>query len=100
MHTTIQAARCWLGRYDDGVPATMQPYPARTVLDYVAEAARERPRSPALLFKGAVVTNAELEAASMNCPIFWGTWELVRIQAQTFAAAMRIMPTVERSTSA
>ncbi len=64
MLSTALAGRSWLDRYDDGVPATMHPYPARTVLDYVRQAARERPRSPALLFKGATVPNAELDAAS------------------------------------
>jgi len=64
MHRTELVGRRRLDRYDDGVPATLHPYPARTVLDYVGDAARERPRSPALLFKGAVLTNGELEAAS------------------------------------
>ncbi len=64
MPSTIEGSRRWLDRYDHGVPETMHPYPARTVLDYVRDAARERPDRPALLFKGAVVTNAELESAS------------------------------------
>jgi long-chain acyl-CoA synthetase len=57
----------WLAHYDAGVPATLSPYPDRTLLDYVSEAARERPDAPALLFKGARVTYSELERASDAC---------------------------------
>ncbi len=64
MHPKDLVGRRRLDRQDDGVPATLHPYPARTVLDYVGDAARERPRSAAVLFKGAVLTNGELEAAS------------------------------------
>ena len=31
----------WLGHYDPGVPATLAPYPSRTLLDYVADTARD-----------------------------------------------------------
>ena len=54
----------WLGHYDPGVPPTLAPYPSRTLLDYVADAAREHPDSPALLFKGATLTYAALERLS------------------------------------
>jgi long-chain acyl-CoA synthetase len=50
----------WLHHYDPGVPATLAPYPAGTLLDCVAEAARMRPASTALYFKGSKVTHAEL----------------------------------------
>lgn len=53
----------WLSHYDEGVPATLT-YPDRTLVDYLADAARERPNQPALLFKGATVTYAELERLS------------------------------------
>ena len=64
MPSPTEVSRRRLDRYDPGMPATLHPYPARTVLDYVREAAEQRPASPALLFKGAVLTNGELEAAS------------------------------------
>ena len=52
----------WLRHYDQGIPETLAPYPERTLLDYLAEAARRaRPARPALLFKGATVTYGELE---------------------------------------
>src|SRR5919198_371308 len=51
----------WLARYDPGVPATLAPYPARTLLDYVADAARDPQPRPALLFKGATTTYRDLE---------------------------------------
>jgi long-chain acyl-CoA synthetase len=54
----------WLAHYDTGVPATLAPYPDRTLIDCLAEAARERPEQPALLFKGATLTYAELEGLS------------------------------------
>ena len=46
----------WLAHYDADVPRTLTPYPSRTLLDYLADAAREQPRAPALLFKGATTT--------------------------------------------
>jgi long-chain acyl-CoA synthetase len=57
----------WLAHYDAGVPATLSPYSNRTLLDYVADAARERPDAPALLFKGATVTYGQLERSSDAC---------------------------------
>jgi long-chain acyl-CoA synthetase len=57
----------WLAHYDEHVPATLEPYPRRTLVDYLAEAARERPAYPALLFKGATVTYGELDRLSDVC---------------------------------
>ncbi len=54
----------WLERYDADVPRTLAPYPATTLLDYVAGWARTHPADPALLFKGATVTWAQLERDS------------------------------------
>jgi long-chain acyl-CoA synthetase len=58
------AAYPWLAHYDPGVPASLAPYPHRTLLDYVNDGARERPQHPAFLFKGRPFTLAELERAS------------------------------------
>jgi long-chain acyl-CoA synthetase len=49
------------------MPRTLQPYPARTLLDVVHETARQRPEHPALLFKGARVSYAALERRSDAC---------------------------------
>jgi long-chain acyl-CoA synthetase len=57
-------ARSWLEHYDEGVPATLGPYPERTLLDHLADAAAERPDRPALLFKGHTVTYGELQRLS------------------------------------
>jgi long-chain acyl-CoA synthetase len=57
----------WLGHYDPGVPATLAPYPSRTLLDYVAEAARARPGHPAVLFKGSTLSYASLDRLSNAC---------------------------------
>jgi long-chain acyl-CoA synthetase len=56
--------RPWLAHYDADVPATLAPYPDRTLLDYVAESARTYPNRPVMLFKGHRVTYAELERQS------------------------------------
>ncbi|MGH9144163.1 MAG: long-chain-fatty-acid--CoA ligase [Vicinamibacterales bacterium] len=57
----------WLAHYDLGVPATLAPYPDRTLVDYVADASRDRPDSAALLFKGATLTYRELDRLSDAC---------------------------------
>ena len=54
----------WLASYDRGVPASLAPYPNRTILDFVADQARTRGGRPALLFKGASVSWAQLEKDS------------------------------------
>ena len=59
----MQAAS-WLEHYDEGMPATLGPYPERTLLDDLADAAAERPNGPALLFKGRTVTHGELQRLS------------------------------------
>ena len=43
------------------------PYPQRTLLEDIAETARQRPEHPALLFKGRQVTYGELEQLSNAC---------------------------------
>ena len=54
----------WLEHYDEGVPASMGPYPERTLLDDLADGAAQRPDAPALLFKGRTVTWGELDRLS------------------------------------
>jgi long-chain acyl-CoA synthetase len=54
----------WFRHYDEGVPKTLRPYPERTLLDYIADSAREHPDHPAILFKGLRVTYGELERLS------------------------------------
>jgi long-chain acyl-CoA synthetase len=56
--------RPWLAHYDPDIPPTLEPYPERTLLDYLSESARAHPDRPALLFKGHRVTYAELERQS------------------------------------
>jgi long-chain acyl-CoA synthetase len=63
----MPTAAPWLAHYDPNVPATLAPYPDRTLVDYLAEAARTQPDKPALLFKGATTTYDELERASDAC---------------------------------
>jgi long-chain acyl-CoA synthetase len=56
--------RPWLSHYDAGVPATLAPYPERTLLDYLSDSARDYADRPVLLFKGATITYARLERES------------------------------------
>ncbi|HVD60807.1 MAG TPA: AMP-binding protein [Gemmatimonadaceae bacterium] len=56
----------WLSSYDAGIPDTLEPYPSRTLLDYLHESATQWPERPALLFKGATIDYATLERLSDN----------------------------------
>ena len=57
----------WLSHYDATVPPTLEPYPQRTLVDYLADAARAGPNDPALLFKGRTIAYAELDRLSDAC---------------------------------
>src|SRR4051794_23054592 len=57
-------AQTWLENYDEGVPHSLAPYPDRTLLDYLSEAAANWPNRPALFFKGATITYRHLEEDS------------------------------------
>ena len=57
----------WLAHYDAGVPASLLPYPDRTLVDYLEDSARARPDRPAVLFKGATLTWREIERLSDAC---------------------------------
>ena len=54
----------WLKNYDPGVPHSLEPYPQKTLLDYVDEAVKEHPNYPMLLFKGRKVSYAEVQKIS------------------------------------
>src|SRR6266550_1856343 len=54
----------WHASYDDGIPTTLEPYPERSLLDYLEESAKSWPDRPALLFKGATINYARLDRLS------------------------------------
>jgi len=54
----------WLKQYDGTVPHSLHPYPERTLLDVVRDAACQRPGHPALLFKGASLSYGQLDRLS------------------------------------
>lgn len=54
----------WFEHYDKDVPHTLMPYPERTLVDVVAESAKQRPTHPALLFQGAAMSYGMLERLS------------------------------------
>lgn len=45
--------RPWLASYDPTVPASLKPYPERSLIDVLGEHARVRPAHPAIEFEGA-----------------------------------------------
>ena len=57
----------WVEHYDAGVPATLAPYPDRTLLDFVSDAVERLPDHPALLFKGSAVSYGRLDRLSDAC---------------------------------
>ena len=57
----------WLSHYDPGVPPSLEPYPSRTLLDYLSDAARAHAKSTAVLFKGTAITYGELDRLSDAC---------------------------------
>ena len=61
------SAAPWLDHYDPGVPPSLAPYPNRTLVDYLADAARVRPESPAILFKGSTLSWRALDRWSDAC---------------------------------
>src|SRR5215213_669352 len=65
--------RPWLAHYDANVPPSLAPYPDRTLVDYLADAARTQPDRPALLFKGATMTYGALERLSDTCAAAFGS---------------------------
>ncbi|NDJ62026.1 MAG: long-chain fatty acid--CoA ligase [Chloroflexi bacterium] len=63
----------WLERYDNGVPASLQPYPQMTIHQFLRDAAQRNPNTPSLITSanlpvlgrvGSTMTFAELDAAS------------------------------------
>jgi long-chain acyl-CoA synthetase len=49
------------------VPASLAPYPSRTLVDYLSDAAREQPDAAAVLFKGGRLSFGALERLSDAC---------------------------------
>jgi long-chain acyl-CoA synthetase len=54
----------WLARYDADVRPSLAPYPEKTLIDYLDQLARAHGSKPAVLFKGAAVSYAQLDAES------------------------------------
>lgn len=54
----------WLKNYDQGVRATLKPYPATTLADVVHDTAVQRPDHVALWFKGHTMSYSQLDRLS------------------------------------
>src|SRR5688572_7511849 len=57
-------AAAWTRHYDSEVPPSLAPYPAKTLVDYVRDAANDRPDAPAIFFKGTKLSNKDLDRLS------------------------------------
>jgi long-chain acyl-CoA synthetase len=57
-------AHPWTAHYDAHVPATLAPYPDRTLVEYLRDHAAATPNDPALLFKGRALSFSELHLLS------------------------------------
>ena len=54
----------WLARYDADVPATLEPYPDRSLCDFLTDTVAEHSDRTALLFNGAKVSYGQLDRLS------------------------------------
>ena len=61
---TAQAEKPWLDLYAQGVAPSLAPYPHPSLVDVLAENAREAPEAPALIFQGNKITYAHLNGLS------------------------------------
>ena len=92
----------WYKSYDPGVPRSLEPYPGKTIMDYITEAKKERPGYPMLIFQDTEISYQQVESESdalavaladmgvkkgdrvavlfLNCPqeyiIFFAAWKL------------------------
>ena len=56
--------RPWLANYDSDVPHSLEPYPDKTLVDFLDDLATKHGDRTALLFKGSSVSYRQLSAAS------------------------------------
>jgi long-chain acyl-CoA synthetase len=56
--------RPWLDHYDRDVPPSLEPYPDKTLVDYLSALSREYGDRPALLFKGRSISYRQLDEES------------------------------------
>jgi len=59
-HSSQADARPWLANYPEGVPASLAPYPKRTLYQVLQASARSYPSAPATVFFGKRLSYAEL----------------------------------------
>jgi len=56
--------RPWLANYDADVPPSLEPYPDKTLVDFLDDLARHHGDRTAVLFKGNTLSYQQLDAAS------------------------------------
>ena len=74
----MNAAAPWLAGYDAGVAASLEPYPHRTLVDYLTDAAARHPDAAFLLFKGSRITYGEVDRLSNACAAAFRSLGLAR----------------------
>jgi long-chain acyl-CoA synthetase len=52
----------WLKNYDKGVPHSLKPYPEHTLIEVIAENARQRPKHTMIWFKGNTISYGRFSA--------------------------------------
>ncbi len=54
----------WLKNYDPDIPHSLEPYPQKTLVDYLDDTYRERPASTMIIFKGRNISYKEIQESS------------------------------------
>jgi len=60
--TVYPSEKPWLKLYDEGVPQSLEPYPAQSVFEFLEKSARDFPNRPAVIFHNNVLSYTELNA--------------------------------------
>ena len=74
----MSSSRPWLAHYDPGVPTTLQPYPAGTLIDFLDRHVKERPEGIALIFKGRRITWRQFDDLSDSCAVGFASLGVAR----------------------
>jgi len=83
----------WLANYDDGVPSSSEPYPSRSLTDYLRTSAARWPDRPALLFKGSTISYRKLEEqSSALAAAFVRNWREARRPGRNLSSQLPAIP--------
>ena len=74
----MSASRPWLAHYDPGVPTTLAPYPAGTLIDFLDRHVKERPDAAALIFKGRSLSWRQFDSLTDACAVGFASLGVTR----------------------